>query len=276
MTPRPTKKPELHQLLGLTALEVDAVRVFRVRRLVVGGVLVVLAVAGVAGCQSTKDKSAELEAQGSTQLLSEEGLKIEHRNPDVKVVSTTLLDGSEGSHAVVVDLHNDSAQNLTDVPILIEVTNAKGKSFYKNDIPGIEPALAAVPYIPAQGDAEWVNDQVLGTGRPKSVKVTVGTGGGTWSGDLPEIDVSEPKLEGDPVSGTAATGDVVNRTGEDQRRLLIYVVARKGDEVVAAGRGAIEHLKPELKELKYTVFFVGDPTGAELKLSEFPALTKAE
>jgi hypothetical protein len=235
-----------------------------------------LAVACLSACQSTKDKSAELEARGSTQLISEEGLEIKHRNPDVEVTGTAVLSGSEGSNAVVVDLHNDSGQNLTEVPILIEVTNSKGRSFYKNDIPGIEPALAAVPYIPAHGDAEWVNDQVLGVGRPKSVKVTVGAGGSTYSGELPEIEVSEPKLEGDPVSGISATGDVVNRTGEDQRRLLLYVVARKGNEVVAAGRGAIEHLKPERKKLKYTVFFVGDPSGADLKLSEFPALSKPE
>lgn len=238
--------------------------------------LSVLAIAGLSACQSTKDKSAELEAQGSTTLLSEEGLKIEKRNPNLKVTDTAVLSGSEGSNAVVVDLHNDSDENLTEVPILIEVTNTKGKSFYKNDIPGIEPALASVPYIPAHGDAEWVNDQVLGVGTPKSVKVTVGTGGGTYSGPLPEIEVSQPKLEGDPVSGIAATGDVVNKTSEDQRRLLLYVVARKGNEVVAAGRGAIEHLKPERKKLKYTIFFVGDPSGATLKLSEFPALTKAE
>ena len=238
--------------------------------------LLVLAVAGLSACQSTKDKSAELEAQGSTQLLNEEGLEIKKRNPDVEVTGTTVLSGSEGSNAVVVDLHNDSARNLTEVPILIEVTNAKGKSFYENDIPGIEPALAAVPFIPAHGDAEWVNDQVLGVGVPKSVKVTVGTGGGTYSGAPPEIEVTRPKLEGDPVSGISATGDVINETGEDQRRLLLYVVARKGNEVVAAGRGAIEHLKPERKKLKYTIFFVGDPSGADLKLSEFPALTKAE
>jgi hypothetical protein len=89
---------------------------------------------------------------------------------------------------------------------------------------------------------------------------------------MPDIEVSQPKLEGDPVSGISATGTVVNKTGSDQRRLLLYVVARKGGEVVAAGRGAIDHLKPERKKLDYTVFFVGDPSGAELTLSEFPAL----
>lgn len=267
MTPR---RSELHQILGLVGREFDAVR------WLAGGALAVIAAAGLTACQSTQSKSAELEAEGSTQLISEEGLKIKRRNPDVKVVSATVLSGTEGSNAVVVDLHNDSGQNLTEVPILIEVTNTKGKSFYKNDIPGIESALAAVPYIPAHGDAEWVHDQVLGVGEPKSVKVTVGSGGGTYSGELPDIEVSEPKLEGDPVSGISATGDVVNKTGEDQRRLLIYVVARRGSEVIAAGRGAIEHLKPDRKKLHYTVFFVGDPSDAELKLSEFPALTKAE
>jgi hypothetical protein len=236
--------------------------------------LALLAIAGLSACQSTQDKSAELEARGGTQLLSEEGLKIRRENPDVKVTSTALLSNAEGN-AVVVGLHNDSAENLTEVPILIEVSNTKGKPFYKNDIPGIEPALAAVPYIPAHGDAEWVDDQVLGVGVPKSVKVKVGAGGGTYSGALPDIQVSQPKIEGDPVSGISATGEVVNRTGSDQRRLLLYVVARKGNRVVAAGRGAIEHLKPELKALKYTIFFIGDPSGAELKLSEFPALTGA-
>lgn len=236
--------------------------------------LALLAVAGLTACQSTQDKSAELEAKGGTQLLSEEGLEIKRKNPDVKVTSTALLRNAEGN-AVVVDLHNDSAKNLTEVPILIEVLNDKGKSFYKNDIPGIEPALATVPYIPAHGDAEWVNDQVLGVGRPTSVKVKVGTGGGTYSGAIPDIEVSQPEIKGDPVSGISATGDVVNKTGSDQRRLLLYVVARKGNRVVAAGRGAIEHLKPELKALRYTIFFIGDPTGAKLKLSEFPALASA-
>lgn len=242
---------------------------------ILAAALGLLAVASLSACQSTQSKSAELEAKGGTQLLSEEGLEIKRVNPDVKVTSTALLSSAEGN-AVVVDVHNDSDENLTEVPILIEVTNAKGKPFYKNDIPGIEPALASIPYIPAHGDAEWVNDQVLGVGVPKSVKVKIGTGGGTYSGPIPEIEVSQPKIEGDPVSGISATGKVVNKTGEDQRRLLLYVVARKGDEVVAAGRGAIEHLKPEVKALKYTIFFVGDPSGADLKLSEFPALTKAE
>jgi hypothetical protein len=236
--------------------------------------LAVLAL-GLSACQSTQDKSAELEKEGAGTLKTEKGLTIKHENADVTVTSKALLASPEGS-AVVVDVHNDSGEALTGVPILIDVRDAKGKSVYRNDIPGIEPALASIPYVPAHGDAEWVNDQVLATGTPKSVEVKVGAGGEAFSGEIPDIEVSEPTLEGDPVSGLSATGTVVNRSGAEQGRLLLYAVARRGSQVIAAGRGAIEHLKAETKKLKYTIFFIGDPTGADLKLSEFPALAGAE
>ncbi|HEX3173842.1 MAG TPA: hypothetical protein VHQ43_06465 [Solirubrobacterales bacterium] len=230
---------------------------------------------GLSACQSTQDKSAELEKEGAGTLIAEKGLEIKKRNPDVEVVFKALLGNAEGN-AVVVAVHNDSDADLVDVPILIDVRDAKGKTVYSNDIPGIEPALASISFIPANGNAEWVDDQVFTTGKPKSVDVKVGAGGSTFRGEMPAIEVSQPHLEGDPVSGISATGTVVNRTGSDQGRLLLYVVARRGDEVVAAGRGAIEHLKPETKALKYTVFFIGDPSGAELKLTELPTLSGSE
>lgn len=240
------------------------------RQILVGG-LALLAVVALGGCQSTQSRSAELEEENANVLLEEEGLKVTKEDPDIEVVETSVLSEAEGS-AVVVELHNDSGQDLVDVPIAIDVRDAKGRSVYRNDAPGLEQALVAVPYIPANGDATWVHDQVLATGKPAAVGVKVGVGGTPFSGELPDIEVSEPKLEGDPTSGMAADGDVVNRTGEDQNRFLIYGVARQGGKVVAAGRGAIEHLKPEAKKVPYNVYFIGDPTGAELTLYEYPTL----
>jgi hypothetical protein len=231
----------------------------------------VLAVTSLTACQSTQDRSAQLEKEGAKTLLSESGLKIDKESTEVKVTSTTLLTDANGS-AAVVDLHNSSGENLVEVPILIEVLDAKGKSVYKNDLPGIEPALAAVPYIPAGGDAEWVNDQVLASGKPKSVRVKVGASTDSYSGEMPDIEVSEPKVEGDPVSGLEATGTVVNKTGVDQERLLLYAIGRKGGKVVAAGRGAIEHLKASTKPLHYDIFFIGDPKGTDLEVTQFPTL----
>ena len=239
---------------------------------------VALVLAGVAlvatGCQSTQDKSAEIAAELGP-VRQEKGLRIARESRDVKVVSTTLLTDANGS-AVVVELRNDSGQDLVNVPILIDVLDAKGRSVYRNDIPGIEPALAAMPLIPAGGEAAWVHDQVLAVGKPDSVKVKVGAGGEPYTGEIPEVSVSEPKLEGDPISGLAVGGEVVNRNGEDQERVLLYAVARDGDRVVAAGRGAVEHLKAGGKPIAYNVFFIGDPKGAQVDLTHYPTLPGRE
>jgi hypothetical protein len=242
----------------------------RARLVTVTGLALLLA-ASLTACQSTQERSAQLEKEGGRELIADSGLTIEKESSDVKVVSATVLSDSNGS-AVVVSLHNSSDKNLVEVPILIDVLDSKGKSVYTNAIPGIEPTLAAVPYIPAGGDVEWVNDQVLAAGKPKSVKVKVGASSDSYSGALPQIEVSSPRIEGDLVSGVEATGTVVNGTGEDQERLLLYAVGRQGGKVVAAGRGAIEHLKAGTKPLHYDIFFIGDPSGTELELSEFPTL----
>ncbi|HEX5610397.1 MAG TPA: hypothetical protein VFX45_09945 [Solirubrobacterales bacterium] len=242
----------------------------RLRSLLATG-LGLLAMASLSACQSTQSRSAELEAESENVLLEDQGIEVTKQDPEIKIVGTTVLSEKEGS-AVVVELHNDSGQNLVDAPISVEVLDAKGKVVYTNDAPGLEQALVAVPFIPAGGDVVWVNDQVLATGTPKTARVKVGEGGVPYAGPQPLIEVSEPKVEGDPVSGLVAEGTVVNRTGEDQNRLLFYAVARKGGTIVAAGRGAIEHLKPDTKKLFYNVYFTGDPTGADVELSYYPTL----
>jgi hypothetical protein len=233
-----------------------------------------IALAGVAlvvtGCESTQDKSAKIAAElGPVQ--QEQGLKIEQQSKHVDVVSSTLLSDQNGS-AVVVRLRNRSDEDLVGVPIAIDVLDAKGKSVYRNDIPGIEPALAAVPFIPAGGETEWVHDQVLASGKPVKVKVKVGEGGRPFGGELPQVTVSEPKLEGDPYSGLLAGGNVENESGEDLERLLLYAVATKGGKVVAAGRGAIEPLRGKPKPVPYNIYFIGDPSGADVEITQFPSI----
>ncbi len=235
---------------------------------------VVLALAGVAlvatGCESTQDKSAKI-AEELGPVAQEKGLKISKRSKDVRVVSTEVLTDVNGS-AVVVTLHNDSNADLVGVPISIDVLDKKGKSVYRNDVPGIEPALAAVPFIAAGSDADWVDDQVLTAGRPARVEVEVGEGGKPFEGTPPKVDVSAPSVEGDPYSGLLAGGNVVNESGEDIQRLLLYAVARRGSSIVAAGRGAIEPLKDKPKPVPYNIYFIGDPKGADVTVTDFPTL----
>jgi hypothetical protein len=238
-----------------------------------------LALAGVAlvsgGCwESTQDKSAQIAAElGPVQR--EKGLKISRRSKDVKVLSTTLLTDVNGS-AVVVEVRSDSNRDLVDVPILIDVLDAKGKSVYSNALPGLEAALTSIPYLEAGKEATWVHDQVLAAGKPQRVEVTVGAGGTPHDGEIPEFTATDPKLEGDPHSGVVAGGNVENKSGTKNERLLLYAVARRGEEVVAAGRGAIEKIKPEPKSLPYNIYFIGDPSGADVEVTWFPTLPGVE
>jgi len=222
------------------------------------------------GCETTAQQSARI-AEELGPVKQEVGLKITKPNKDVKVVAKTVLSDSEGA-AVVVEVKSSAASALADVPIAIEVLDAQGKSVYANDLPGLEAALTSIPYVPAKGSAVWVNDQVLATGKPAAVKVTIGAGGTEVSGPVPKFTASAPQLEGDPYSGIVAGGNVENESGEKNDRVLVYAVARKGGKVVAAGRGAIEKVKEERKPLPYNVYFIGDPSGAEVEVSLFPTL----
>jgi hypothetical protein len=239
---------------------------------------IAIALAGVAlvatGCESTQDKSAKIAAELGP-VKQEKGLKISRESKDVKVVDTTLLSDEVGT-AVAVVLRNTGDEDLIDVPIAIDVLDASGKSVYTNTIPGIEPALTAMPFLGAGEEAVWVNDQVLAAGKPAGVEVRVGASDATFSGEQPAVSVSDPKLEGDPYTGVAAGGDVLNQSGEDLTRLLLYGVAREGGRIVAAGRGAIEPLKANGKKAPYNIYFIGDPRGAEVTVAEFPALPGQE
>jgi hypothetical protein len=53
--------------------------------------------------------------------------------------------------------------------------------------------------------------------------------------------------------------------------VLITIVGTKGRKVVAAGRGVVAKLKPN-KAARYSVFFIGNPKGANLEISATPTL----
>jgi hypothetical protein len=250
------------------------VRFSRLRRLLPAASAAAIAPLLLAGCQTTQEHSAELAKKGSTVLKEETGLKVTKKSTDVKVTSTTVLSDVNGS-AVVLKLENQSDQTLTNIPVEVKVFDANNRTVYTNTTPGLEPALTSMPILRPHETAYWVNDQVLATGKPKSVKAEVGQSGSTLSGALPEIEVGPPKLEKDPVSGLEVRGTVVNKTGTDQGRLLLYAVASKGEKVVAAGRGAIDHLKDSTKPLHYTIFFIGDPEGTKVDVTSFPAIDQS-
>ena len=134
-----------------------------------------------------------------------------------------------------------------------------GKSLFRNDDPGLEPSLVRVP-CPGQ-EFEWVNDQIAAAEKPSAEGQ--GRRGEVIRSDIPKVTVTRPRLEQDPVSRVAAVGFAANRSKVEQRKLVIFAVARKGGRVVAAGRAQINRVKPR-KRTRYTIFFIGNPRGARI------------
>jgi hypothetical protein len=237
---------------------------------ITGLALAVLAALTLTSCQSTQDKAKEIQAQNAKLLASEHGISVTKPNKDVRVIGTTLLHDQYGD-AIVVELRNESNKTLVDMPILIDLRDAKGKSVYRNDLPGLDPALTHVPLMPPGETFDWVNDQLSPAATPKSAKVEVGPPEGTAAPKLPEIEVGPAHLENNP-SGILARGEVTNKSQIDQRKLVLYAVARSGGKVVAAGRGQFKNLKAGGNPGDYNIFFIGDPRGAEVTVTGPPSV----
>jgi hypothetical protein len=218
-------------------------------------------------CESTQDKSARLEREGGGAALREKGVVVTRQNGDVKVVATDVIQDENGT-AAVVRLRNESGRALAQVPITIDVRGAGDKRLFRNDDPGLEPTLVKAPLLGARREFTWVNDQVAAAARPRSLEAKVGEAQAVGKG-VPKITVTRPRLEQDPVSGVSAVGFAANRSRVEQRKLVIFAVARKGNRVVAAGRGQINRLKAG-RRARYTVFFIGNPRGARISVAAPP------
>lgn len=228
------------------------------------------AVLGLSACESSQDKNKRL-AKKVTKVVDLKPLRITSENKQVKVVQTVALSDQNGAAAVVV-LRNGSGHDLGQVPILFNALGAGRKSVFKNDAPGIDPALSSTAIVPAKGEFAWVNDQVMPSGKPVSVVAQVGAAKAKVPASLPDVTFTPPKLSLDPVSGIEASGKVRNASKIDQVKLILYCVARRGKKIVAAGRGEIQRL-PAGKTKNYHIFFIGNPKGARLTVAAPPTVT---
>jgi outer membrane murein-binding lipoprotein Lpp len=221
----------------------------------------------LAGCESTQTKSARLAAKAGD-LKAQHGLKITRVSRDVKATRSAVLTDANGT-AVVVALRNTSKRTLAQVPLAIDVRGRAGKSVFRNDDPGLARALTSASALLPGQELLWVNDQVIATGKGVKVKAKVGVARGKAPPRLPHVALTPPTFETDPTSGTLAVGKATNTSQVEQRELVIFAVARKGGRIVAAGRGAIEKLKPG-GTATYQVFFIGNPKGARVTLAAPP------
>ena len=238
------------------------------RRWVIALALAVAMGVTLSACQSSQDKATAIRNQA--QASAPKPLVIPKPNRDVKVEGTTLLHDENGD-AVVVELRNESSKTLVNVPILLDIRSGK-QTLYKNDTAGIDFGLNHIALIKPHETFDWVNDQLTGEG--KTVKVTVGQPEGKPpAGQLPPFAVSEPRL-GHDFSGVKVSGEVRDDSKVDQSHLILFAVARQGGRIVAAGRGQIKKLKHGAKPAPYVIYFIGDPTGADVTIEAPPTVLK--
>lgn len=232
----------------------------------------VLVALALTACESNQERSAKLEKAAERhkgeaaqhRALAQRALTITRQSTKVKVIDTSLVRGSEGT-AAVVTLRNVSNTPLRDVPVQIDVRNARGVSVYTNDVAGLSPTLVSVALLPAHTVLTWIDDQVQASGVPTSVSAKVGEGTPT-TGTVPHLSV-----QGARVSEAQAEGNVVNRSGIGQQELVVYALARRAGRIVAAGRAVLPAV-PAGGSTQFQIFFVGNPAGAQLEVSA-PATT---
>jgi hypothetical protein len=223
-------------------------------------------------CESNQERSAKLEKAAKhrehealqRRELAQRALTITRPSTRVKVIATAVVHGSEGD-AAIVTLRNSSSTSLRDVPIRIAVRNARGASIYTNATPGLSPTLLSVALLPAHNVVTWIDDQVQGTGVPASVSAQVGEGTPA-AGAIPRISV-----EGAHLSEAQAEGTVANHSAVVQQELVVDAVARRAGRIVAAGRAVLAQAGAGAPA-PFQIFFVGDPSGAQLEVSA-PATT---
>ena len=231
----------------------------------------------LSSCQSTQATSAQREKEGA-HLVEQKDIQIGQESSDVEVEQAVVLPGEDTS-TVAVELKNNSQTGLINVPIQLDVRDAKGKTVFQNNAAGTDPTLVSVPVIGPGAEVWWVHDQVFPIGgEPKTVKVEVGAADEPFP-EIPDVTASDPKLVKDPISDSEeVTGEVTNNTDEELKAVYLYAVAMKGGKVVAAGRGAIDKLKPGAKKAAtYNIFFTaGDPEGADISVSVTPTFLKEQ
>lgn len=223
-------------------------------------------------CESNQQRSARLEkaadlhkGQAARQrAFAERALTITRPSTKVRVTATAVVSSHEGA-AAIVTLHNVSSTTLHDVPIQITVRDVHGASVYTNHIPGLSPPLLAIALIPAHATVTWVDDQVQVNGTPASVSARVGEGQPV-GGAVPTLTVA-----GAHLSEGQAEGDLVNHSIVAQQELIVDALARRAGRIVAAGRAVIAQ-DPSDSSTPFQIFFVGNPSGAQLEFSA-PATT---
>lgn len=221
-------------------------------------------IVALCGCETTMERSAALQRVAKHTVLASRGISVTKENLRVRVLYTALVHSSEGV-AVAVGLRNNSKQTLVSAPIEITVRDAHGSVLFQNNQPGLDPSLTRVASLPPGAESVWVDDQVQASGVPASASALVGEATSAL-GEIPRLSVTGAHLIDEGGAGAGEAGMVTNRSKVAQEHLVVYALARRGPEIVAAGRAILPEVPPGASA-PFQLYFVGDPKGTQIEVS---------
>jgi hypothetical protein len=222
-----------------------------------------LAALALGGCETTQQLSAKLGRDLGHQSAIAGTTKLGRSSHAVRVLRSAVLAGSPG--AVALELTNTSARAQSVIPVLIDVTDAKGASVYRNDTAGIDPSLQQLAALPPHATAWWVDNEVLPQrGVPQAVSAQIGAGGAT-QGPVPRIAVSGVSASSS-FPGPHVDATLRNTSTGAVRTLSVYVVALERGRVVGAGRAAVAAMRAG-SSAQVEVPMTGSVTGAHVAVT---------
>jgi hypothetical protein len=221
------------------------------------------------GCQSTQERSAELQRHAKHDVLAAQSAAVTKESPNIEVLQSTVIHSGSAT-AVVVALRNTSTYTLENAPIEVTVRDAHGSVLYQNNASGLEPSLTTISLLEPGRETIWVDDQVTASGVPASASALVGEGTQA-SANTPQLSVSGTRQSTEAAEATLS-GSVTNHSRTAQQNLVVYAVARRGVKIVAAGRAVLPEVPAAGTNVSFQIYFVGDPSGAQIQISA-PATT---
>jgi hypothetical protein len=226
------------------------------------------------GCQSTQERSAELQRAAKHELLAVHGRSVGKENPSVQVLQSMVVHSGEAT-AVVAVLRNTSSHALENAPIEVTVRNSRGAVLYQNNASGLEPSLTTVSLLEPGQETIWVDDQVQSSGgTPASASALVGEATRA-SGAIPQLSVAGTHLTSEAGAEATLSGTVENHSQTTQQNLVVYAVARRASKIVAAGRAVLPEVTAGTTSgtnVPFQIYFAGNPSGAQIQTNA-PATT---
>jgi hypothetical protein len=214
--------------------------------------------AAISGCATTQDADKRATIQANRTLESRKPLEFKGRDPKVRVVRTSVVNGKDGS-AIVVVLRNGGDAPVNDLPI--EVGPEGGEPL--NTRPNVPYFQSHAPAIAPGDEATWVytTKERIGSGQAFARVGAPASPPMTTAGHVSELKVGESNGKG----GSSIQAEVTNDTGIPQYNLDVYAVARKGGRYVAAGRANLEHLGVD-QSAHLSLPLIGDAKGTRIQV----------